>query len=278
MSSEQDYEIKLETLRAIPKDQIKIPNNIPVYVYIQEADNLYQWCQQDKDALTAVGLAWELVTDLPLRIGALTEAEARWNTERLTRKEAPKKWEKESKAAYDLRNRLLHQFRYAYRKDADLLKAVKAIGKGRKQADMIQDLSDLSVLGEKNPQPLSDINFDMSLLDKATETAEQMALLLAQVTSIRNRESEAQTIRDQAFTHLKEAVDQVCECGQYVFRQAPERRRGYRSHYMYMRRKRHERKAAAEKSKIVEERGANAVGKGSLPRRKTANHPNEQGM
>lgn len=259
MSSEQDYEIKLETLRAILKDQIKIPNNIPVDVYIQEADNLYQWCQQDKDALTAVGLAWELVTDLPLRIGALTEAEARWNTERFTRQEAKKKWEEGSKAAYDLRNRLLQQFRFAYRKDKELLKAVKAIGKGRKQADMIQDLNDLCVLGKGNPQPLNEINFDMSLLDKAAETAEQVARLLAEVTSVRDSDSETKTIRDQAFTHLKEAVDQVYECGQYVFRQTPGRRRGYRSNYMYMRRKRHERKAAAEKNKIVEEGGANAA-------------------
>lgn len=139
------------------------------------------------------------------------------------------------------------------------LETLRAIGKGRKQADMIQDLNDLSVLGEGNPEPLSEISFDMSLVNKAAETAEQVARLLAEVTSVRNKESEAKTIRDQAFTHLKEAVDQIYECGQYVFRQDPERRRGYRSNHMYMRRKRHERKAAAEKSKIVEEGGANAA-------------------
>jgi len=246
MSNTDDYELKLETLLAMTDDRVKVPVNVPVGIYIQEAENLYRWCLDDKDALTGVGLDWELVADLPVRIGALTEAEARWNTERLEGPEAPKEWKEQSKIAYDLRERLIQLFRFAYRDDAELTKAVRAIDKGKGHANMIQDLNDLCALGEGNPEPLARINFDMSLLDKADETAAQMRRFFARATAERNRLNEAKTIRDRAFTHLKEAVDPIYEHGQFVFRTDHERRRGYRSNYMYVRRRKHYRKSSPE--------------------------------
>jgi hypothetical protein len=44
--------------------------------------------------------------------------------------------------------------------------------------------------------------------------------------------SEAKRIRDQAFTHLKEAVDLIRKCGQYVFWRNAARLKGYRSNYL----------------------------------------------
>lgn len=249
MSNKEDYEIKYDILLAMAADLIKIPVNIPVDVYIQEAKNLYCWCENDKDALTAVGLDWEFVTDLPVRIGALIEAEARWAAERLEGPAAPKEWKEQSKVAYDLRNRLMRFFRFAYRNFADPLKVLRAIGKGKGHADMIQDLNDLCALGEGYPEPLARVNFDMSLLAKADETARQMAQLLALATKERNERNEAKRIRDRAFTHLKEAVDPIYECGQFAFREDPERRGGYRSHYMHVRRRKHYHKLAAHSNK-----------------------------
>jgi hypothetical protein len=246
VSTKEDYGKKIEEIKAIEENQIKIPNNIPVNVYIHEADNLYQWCRQDKDKLTALGLNWEFVTDLPARTGALIEAESRWNTQRFAGKESAKKWEEESLTAYDLRDEILQYFRFAYRKDAGLAKQVTGISEGEGHADMIQDLNDLAVLGKQHPMWLEKINFDMSLLDRAAETAERMARLLAQATTDRTCGSDGKKIRDQAYTHLKEAVDEIYEHGQFAFRHDDERRRGYRSNYMYKRRQRHERKAPVQ--------------------------------
>ena len=78
MSNLDDYNTKLEVIRAIPDDQIKIPNSIPVSIYIHEAGSLYKWCQDDKEELTAKGLDWTVVEDLPIRCGALIESEANW--------------------------------------------------------------------------------------------------------------------------------------------------------------------------------------------------------
>jgi len=38
-------------------------------------------------------------------------------------------------------------------------------------------------------------------------------------------------MRDKAYTHLKQAVDQVRECGQYVFWRNEARLKGYGSRY-----------------------------------------------
>jgi hypothetical protein len=249
MSNKKDYEKKLDVIKAIEDDRIKIPNNIPIGVYIQEADNLYHWCKEDKDTLTGLGLSWELVKDLPTRTGALREAEALWNSQRLARKQAAEKWNKKSPAAYNLRDELLQYFRFAFRKYPGLLKQVSRIAEGDRHADMIQDLNDLSILGKQNPGLLANINFDMLLLDKAAATADQIAQLLAEVNTERAEYKEAKRIRDQAFTHLKEAVDEIYEYGQFAFRGNDERKKGYRSHYMYMRRKRTKRKSTAEANK-----------------------------
>ncbi|NIM17283.1 MAG: hypothetical protein GTO45_35215 [Candidatus Aminicenantes bacterium] len=232
MSNKQDYETKIAVITAIGDDQIKAPNNIPVDVYIQEAENLYLWSQEDKDALMAKGLALELMDDIPIRAGALREAESRWNLKRFTRKEAEKQWKEQSPLAFEFRDKLLFDLRFAFRNDDDLLGKLSDIAEGYSNADMIQDLNDLSVLGLEHPDLLAAVNFDMTLLDQAAQKADELAQLLAAATGERIDTSESKKIRDQAYTHLKEAVDEVYDFGQYVFRDNEERLKGYRSNYL----------------------------------------------
>jgi hypothetical protein len=270
VSDKENYDKKLDEIKAIQEDQIKTPNNIPVDVYIQEANNLYQWCLDDKETLTALGLNWELVTDLPARASALKEAESRWNKQRFAKKESAKKWQKESPDAYDLRDEILQWFRFAFRKHDDLLRKLAHILEGKGHAEMIQDLNDLAGLGKANPLLLKKINFDMTLLDRAAETSKRMANLRAETTNEREGQSDSKKIRDRAYTHLKEAVDEIYEYGQFAFRQDEERKRGYRSNYMYKRRKRYEGKAPIQEREPSvspvpnpgKETGKNMKGKG----------------
>ncbi|MCP5106231.1 MAG: hypothetical protein GY950_22785 [bacterium] len=236
MNNKQAYELKLDEIRSIEKNRIKHIKNIPVATYAMEAENLYIWCQQDKEQLTAKGLSWDWVIDLPIRCGALREAEANWNTEHLAVDDAAKKWAKEYPAAAALRKTIAHEFRFAFAQDDDLLMAVRTAAQGKAHARLIQSLNDLSVIGKKNAQLLTAVNFDMSLLDKAGETSWKMAPLLATVINNRMRSKQAKTIRDQAFTHLKEAVDPIFRFGRHVFHDNEERRRGYRSQYLHRKR------------------------------------------
>ncbi|MGD2089250.1 MAG: hypothetical protein PVH61_23935 [Candidatus Aminicenantes bacterium] len=124
-------------------------------------------------------------------------------------------------------------FLHAFRKHPGLVKKVKAISPIGSHAKMIKDLNDLSLLGKDNTRLLEVINFDLSLLDKAAQTSGEMAVLLDEKDRERERDepSEAKKIRDQAYTHLKEAVDEVLEVGKYVFRQNKKRLRKYASAY-----------------------------------------------
>jgi len=232
MGNRDDYEKKLDILTAIGDDEIKTPHHIPVRVYIQEAGTLYHQARKDKEALISVGVPWELVEDLPIRIAALIEAESDWYVQNETRKETATGWAEASPLAYDLKKQLLDTFYYAFRNRPDLLKTLKATKKGRGHADMIQALNDLSVLGKKNVELLEAVRFDMTLLDKAAQTTEAMSGLLADTHAYVRTIKEAKKIRDQAYTHLKEAVDSIRSGGQFVFRKDKDHVRGYRSEYL----------------------------------------------
>ena len=232
MGNQEYYEKKLEVIRAIEDDKIETPHNIPVGIYAQEADSLYGYARDDKDALAAVGLPPELVDDLPIRIGALREASSNWNVYQKTEKKNAREWKTRAPLAYNLRKRLLTDFRHAFQDHPQQMKAVRNIAKGKSHDKMIRALNDLGVLGKKNLQLLEAVNFDMSLLDKAVQISKEMAKLLPDVNKERREHSELKKIRDQAYTHLKEAVDKIRSNGKHLFRDNKSRLKGSRSSFI----------------------------------------------
>jgi hypothetical protein len=232
MSNLEDYNMKLEVIKAIPDDQLKNPNAIPMGIYIQEAEHLVKWCQADKEELIASGLDWTFVEDLPIRCGALREAEANWGIEWRTQEEAEKLWNLESPKAYDLRNQIAHHFYYAFYDDPSLIAKVNTFLEGNTHAHMIQCLNSFSVLGRANQELLTSIGFDLTLLDLAAQKSDELAEIYASASRDREDFNASKKIRDQAFTHVKEAVDKIRKCGQYVFWRTPGRVKGYRSNYL----------------------------------------------
>ena len=244
MGNRENYDQKLNDIMAIADNDMLEPNNIPVDVYIQEAENLYHWALKDKEDLTNRGLQWNYVEELPIRAGALREAESLWITKRFTKEEAGKLWKEKSPGAYELRNELLHDLRFAYRNNAELSSRVSAIAEGTGHADMLQDLNDLSVLGKNNQEPLNSIKMNLALLDEAAKTADELSSILASATGGEEVFTKAKKIRDKAYTYLKKAVDEVNDYGQFVFYHDDNRLKGYSS--AYLRRKRSKSKNKTE--------------------------------
>ncbi len=234
----EEYLLKLEILQTIEGDRLKTPNNIPVESYIQDAEILYKEAVKDETVLLSRGLAPDLLTDIPARIGALRHAEAEWSTMRFDRDESAEQWAEESPAAYDLRDELIHHFRFAFRNEPRLLGKVKSITEGHSHADMIQDLAELNVLGHQTSELLAAINFDTLLLDQAAEKANALGEMYAEVMEERREKRELKLARDQAFTYLKEGVDEVMAFGQYVFWKDEKRRSKYSSLYLQQKRTR----------------------------------------
>jgi len=231
MSNIEDYNTKLEVIKAIPDDQLKNPNSMPMRIYIQEAEHLEKWCRQDKDDLTVKGLDWTLVEDLPVRCGALCEAESKWSMQQSQRRSSAKIWPGEVSKGYNLRNELIHHFKYAFRDNSSLIKKVKAIANRSTNDGMIHGLYDLNVLGLVNRELLRKIGFDFSLLDMAAKKSRELSRKKETASFYSEDYLETKRIRHQAYTHLKEAVDSIRECGKYVFMRNTARLKGYRSEY-----------------------------------------------
>lgn len=230
MSTSPEYNELLSRILAIKPAGVLIPN-MPVAVFVQEAEDLYHWCIDDQQVLTRVGLDWDMVISLPTRSSACSEAQALWMKERKTCRQGEKDWKEQSPGAFELRDQLIFTFRFAFRKHGDLLARVDEIAQGNTQSDMVQDLNDCSVLGKAHPDLLTAINFETELLDTAALLSGQMANLLAIVNNERKRNSEALIIRNKAYTYLKQAVDEIRVCGKFAFRRNPDKLKGYSSGY-----------------------------------------------
>ena len=242
MSTTTDYNELLPVITAIaPADVLTL--NMPIDVFVQEAENLYHWCKDDQQALTQIGLDWNLVIRLPARSGACREAQSLWIKERNTRQQAEQDWKIQAPAAFDLRDQLIHTFRFAFRKFEGLLARVDEIAQGDTNSDMVQDLNDLSVLGKANTDLLTAVNFDLNQLNDAAELSDHLGDLLGATNGERKEVSEAMVIRDKAYTYLKQAVDEIRECGKFAFWRNPERLKGYVSD--------HWRKASQERARTT---------------------------
>ena len=230
MFKTDDYETMRAEIEAIANKDIKHPH-MPVGIFLQEAEDLHLWATADKAALTAVGMDWSLVEKLPQWIDTARWAQSQWNSARLTEEDAQTEYSARSSEAYELHDQLLHAMLFAYRKHPNLMATIRAISKGTGDADMFQDLSDLAAHGKNNPEPLTAINLDMTLLDKAATLSDSLATLLAAAHSESAMDKQFKLNRDKSYTLAKRAVDEIREYGRYVFRRDPARRVGYASDY-----------------------------------------------
>lgn len=226
MSNSEDYNAKLENILAIPDDQIKVPSP-PVPVALQEAEDLYHWSMDDKEALKVVGITLTMLKDLPVRTGACREAHSIWNKSFHSKEGILREWKTQAPLAFEFRDDLLQTMRYAYRKDEFLLGRVAALRAGGSNADMIQDLNDIAVVGKEYPEPLAAIGFDIAKLDQAAMLSDELAILRAKTNRDKEKQNELKVIRDKAFVYLKELVDEIRDAGKYVFRKDPQRYKGY---------------------------------------------------
>ena len=108
---------------------------------------------------------------------------------------------------------------------------------------MIQDLNDLAVIGRENLEPLTAVGFDPVKLDEAASLNVSLGELRADASVDKAADREKKLLRDQAYTHLKEAVDTIRECGQFVFWKNEDRAKGYVSDYLRKNRRRYQSKA-----------------------------------
>ena len=213
-------------------DEVKSSRpNQPVSSFLQEAENLHVWCAEDIPELLKGGITEEQINELPEYIKACREAQIRLEIKMKTPGEAQVQWKLQLPEAIKLKAELLRSMRFAFRNDSNLSGRLKYIAKGKKYANIIQDLNDLSVLGSANSELLVAIGFDLDLLDRATAKSEELATLWAQSKSEKAHLHEVAVLRNKAFWTLHKQVTEIRATGQYIFRDRPDRYVGYVSQF-----------------------------------------------
>jgi hypothetical protein len=231
VSNYDDY-LALETeISNIPAESVCAPD-IPVEVLAKEGEQVCDWVQLDKNAFDGVNFDWTVVTSLKQRIGAAIYAEATWSNKRLLQQDSLKTFNTMRLGAEKLRSDVLAALAFACFGMPDVEKTISDIRQGSSHADLILDLTRISVLCNQYARELQKINFDFKLLDEVTATAGEMGTLLGQADSGKLLECKERVMRDKAYTSLKNAIDKVRTCGKYVCRSNPERLKGYFSEFI----------------------------------------------
>lgn len=230
MSNQEDYAAKLAAAQKLKPEELK-QSYIPIGIAIQEAEDLCHWAKPDLEKLQAAGLNPELLEDLPVLAGALREAQSLWMRDVQLREAAEQEWAERSPLAFDTRDRMLHAFRYAFRKDAAILITIDAIAEGGGNADMVQDLNDLAVLGKQHSSEITAIGITVEEIEGLATLSDEMGALLARANGERESINASRDLRDRFYTLMKQVVDEVRDCGKYVFWRDTVRYKGYTSRY-----------------------------------------------
>ncbi|MCT4603243.1 MAG: hypothetical protein N4A59_10135 [Marinifilum sp.] len=230
MDYQTDFDAWKEQIENCPNKEVKLPNQ-PIDEFTASAETLAVEASKDKDILQQAGLDLTLINDLAPLAGALRYCQAQWMSEYRARQEAQKEWLEQSPAAYELRDELLHHFKFAYRNQSDIRTYVMRINDGNGHVDMVQDLIELAILGEKNPEPLISIGFDTASLQDVKTLSHSMSELLASANGSSDDSSQNKTLRDKAYTLLVNRVSTIREYGRYVFWKNESRREKYYNNY-----------------------------------------------
>ena len=215
---------------AVP-DEETVELNMPSNVSGTESETLEMWANQDSDKLATGGVSAERIAQIGIRAFVFREYQSAWIVVRRTGKDAEKEWKAFATGAYDLCNEMKHAFKYAFRNEPELLGRVNEIAQGAGDSDMIQDLKTYSLLGLKHTALLTPIGFAVAKLDTASSMSDEGANILAETNGSKLKGNENKVLRDKAYTHLKEVVDEVRACGKYLFWKDKKRLVGYQSNY-----------------------------------------------
>jgi hypothetical protein len=221
---------KIRFLRSDPDIRSGKPD-MPVAVAVQEAFNLYEFCRDDRERLVKAGLDGLYVDDLLVRATALIELQTVWMEESRTSNEYRDKWKEEFSKASALRKELLHIYHFVFKQDRIILESLRKICRGRRIDEFIQSMSSLAQLGTVHREILEKSGASFRLVEKTREMGEKLTGIYSRAKSNDEEGKEGPVVRNRAFYHLREAVEQIRRTGRFVFHKKG-RYKAYTSHYM----------------------------------------------
>jgi hypothetical protein len=220
----------LNAINAINLDQTRTPN-LPVPVALQEANDLLTYCRKPHihARLVSVGQAADFADELDRRIKFARQAQSDWvNVRDQIKSDELIALEEQ---AHRLRSTMIAAGRYNLRA-RESQATLSQIRGGYSVADLVQDLSDLSTLFDRNSSAFdADTSIDAPSL--ITESCSLSERLSSGVSTERVGEEPVATRqqRDRAFTYMDDFVTDLRSAGRYAFRLEPATVRQFGSKY-----------------------------------------------
>ncbi|MGL1904036.1 MAG: hypothetical protein OCC49_18015 [Fibrobacterales bacterium] len=206
---ERFYDEELEAIQAIEKIY---SSGMIADRYISEGESLFKVVDHTMDSLLTRGFDAPLQIQLIRRLGAARIA----NSNLKLSIEEGNAWSLKKPEAKELRDTLYDYLKFASHNKSEKMAILKNISKGFTISDMIQDLMDLSRMGENMTEELQELRYDITNLAKAK-------ILSVELNGIRtaaqlDRYSKYRVICDQAITHLSETVEEIRRWARFVFK------------------------------------------------------------
>jgi len=140
-------------------------------------------------------------------------------------------WGNLSPKGYELRDELIHAYRYGYRNVPAIQQQVDEIEEGSTHDDMLLDLGKLGKIGLDNPAELTAIKFPTTKVELAMQYSDELATLYTEATIGDLGSHPKKIARDVAYADLKAIMDEIYDAGQYLFWKDPVRKKLYVSEY-----------------------------------------------
>ncbi len=216
MTNLECYEAELPSIHALAKERIEQPS-IPMDAYLIEGEGVRAALKKHQHLYVARGYKLKMSALLERQIGATREAQSRLIVFRNKDEAAQTEWAENSTIAFNLRNKLLKEMKFACRKNTKKLQTLKEISKGASIGDMLLDLATLSTLGKEIIPELEAIVFDMTLLTEAANLSNELGLTMKEAEQDRSTNSEIKEIRDRAFTLLNQTIVEIRDWADFTF-------------------------------------------------------------
>ncbi|HEU4535417.1 MAG TPA: hypothetical protein VFS00_14915 [Polyangiaceae bacterium] len=174
-----------------------------------------------KDLLSGTKLDRKTPAEIGARREALEAAERAWLAARES--EAPRSVTLLRKEAEGLVRDVAAALRYFLEHDAGVQRRIGAVREGAGDADRIEDLRHCAELIEEHAEALRRADLPKSAARRCRELAQELAAAAAERDAGRGGALAAQALRNRAYWHLRELMDEIRAAGRYVFRHEPKR-------------------------------------------------------
>ncbi|MFP4014287.1 MAG: hypothetical protein ACLFVQ_09400 [Chitinispirillaceae bacterium] len=207
-----------------------IEPNMPVGVYLQEAYNIHFYAQKDREILTRKGLDWGTVEELPMRIDYLRQCEAEWWDARFGYTENEEEFFRVKKMSERVRDELRRVFKHLATFDSGLKQSISKKYEGHEYSVLNADLCLLQALCNIWKDKLVEIDTDPQLIEDLNYCQERFPVLDAAYLIEKGGVAQ-QNARNEAYTVLLVAVEEVRRCARLAFWNDKRHLKGYLSEY-----------------------------------------------